>query len=121
MSALNWSGVANVDLRVDAEGQIQILEVNPRYWGSLLGSLAAGVNFPYLSCLAGLNVTFPPPVAAPVRFVIKHRLWKPFPPPRRRASDPALTDLTLAESIWRHTLRDPLPDIFYLLRRNGVV
>jgi predicted ATP-grasp superfamily ATP-dependent carboligase len=60
MSALAWSGVANIDLKYSqARGRVEILDVNPRYWGTLIGSLTAGVNFPYLACLSALNRPWP--------------------------------------------------------------
>lgn len=47
--ALAWNGVAHVDTVIDpGTGDPHIVDVNPRYWATLLGSLAAGVNFPGL-------------------------------------------------------------------------
>lgn len=62
ISALQWSGVIHIDLLYDDEDDcFKILELNPRFWGSLLGSLCAEVNFPYLACLAGFNRQFSRP------------------------------------------------------------
>ncbi|TDQ31408.1 ATP-grasp domain-containing protein [Zeaxanthinibacter enoshimensis] len=56
MKSLNWTGVANVDLFYDNNSrEYKILEINPRYWNTLLGSLVAGVNFPLIYCQAVLG------------------------------------------------------------------
>jgi D-aspartate ligase len=48
---LGWSGITNIDMRIDVRRKIPfVLELNGRYWFSLLGSLNAGVNFPLLAC-----------------------------------------------------------------------
>ncbi|WP_422351472.1 ATP-grasp domain-containing protein [Flagellimonas sp.] len=50
MKSLHWNGVAQIDLRYDTvNDRILVIEVNGRYWSTLLASLRAGVNFPYLA------------------------------------------------------------------------
>ncbi|MEH1966460.1 ATP-grasp domain-containing protein [Nostoc sp.] len=59
MNVLKWSGVANLDLRYNSQtGQINVIEINPRFWQSLMGSLSVGVNFPYVLYLLSNNITF---------------------------------------------------------------
>jgi D-aspartate ligase len=51
VAELKWSGVANIDMRFDVRRRLPVvLELNGRYWLSLLGSLNAGINFPLLAC-----------------------------------------------------------------------
>lgn len=70
IAKLKWTGVVNFDLRYDEkENQLMVIEMNPRYWASLLGSLATGINFPYLACILGLNRELPIVKAKPIRFV----------------------------------------------------
>ncbi|WP_156300689.1 ATP-grasp domain-containing protein [Thermococcus sp. EP1] len=46
---LKWYGIAMVEFRVDPRDNTpKIMEVNPRFWGSLQLSILAGVDFPYL-------------------------------------------------------------------------
>src|SRR5450755_250004 len=79
VGAMRWSGIAHIDLRFDADEQrVKAIEMNPRYWGSLLGSLVAGVNFPYLACLAALGEDIPKNAYALKRFVAGRaaiRMW----------------------------------------------
>lgn len=48
--SLNWNGIACVDLRRDAQtGQVYLLEINGRFWGSVSGAYdKANVNFPLI-------------------------------------------------------------------------
>jgi predicted ATP-grasp superfamily ATP-dependent carboligase len=62
MKSLNWSGVANVDIRFDINIQkFKIIEINPRYWATIEGSLLSGVNFPYLHCMLSMGKQIAPP------------------------------------------------------------
>jgi predicted ATP-grasp superfamily ATP-dependent carboligase len=45
---LEWSGVAMVEFKKDDD--YRLMEVNPRFWGSLPLATRAGVNFPELLC-----------------------------------------------------------------------
>lgn len=48
LDALDWTGVASVEFkRDDRDGTYKLLEINPRFWGSLNLAVRAGVNFPY--------------------------------------------------------------------------
>jgi predicted ATP-grasp superfamily ATP-dependent carboligase len=47
MDALTWHGVAMVEFKKhDADGRYYLMEINPKFWGSLDLALAAGADFP---------------------------------------------------------------------------
>lgn len=49
LKKMKWVGVAMVEFRIDSRDNIpKLMEVNPRFWGSLQLSILAGVDFPYL-------------------------------------------------------------------------
>jgi predicted ATP-grasp superfamily ATP-dependent carboligase len=51
LEKLNWHGVAMVEFKKDRrDGKFKLIEINPKFWGSLDLSISAGVNFPYLAC-----------------------------------------------------------------------
>jgi predicted ATP-grasp superfamily ATP-dependent carboligase len=66
-----WDGVANFDfIYSNADNRYYLLEINPRYWQSLMASVSAGVNFPVLHCLTTMGHPLPtnlPPIT-PVLF-----------------------------------------------------
>jgi predicted ATP-grasp superfamily ATP-dependent carboligase len=49
LEAMNWHGVAMVEFRIDSrDGIPKLMEINPRFWGSLSLAINAGVDFPDL-------------------------------------------------------------------------
>jgi predicted ATP-grasp superfamily ATP-dependent carboligase len=70
MVSLNWSGVAHIDMRYDVKDEnFKVIEINPRFWGSLDASLIAGVNFPHFYCLSSKSIKFDVPKYDNVRFL----------------------------------------------------
>ena len=52
-----YSGVAHLDFRVDSRDSTpKLLDFNARFWHSLRGSKAAGVDFAYLYCLTAYGI-----------------------------------------------------------------
>jgi len=54
LKALGWYGVAMVEFKVDPRDNIpKLMEVNPKFWGSIQLPIVSGVDFPYLLyCMA---------------------------------------------------------------------
>ena len=49
LEALDWHGIAEVEFRMDLRDETpKLMEINPRFWGSLSVAIRAGVDFPYL-------------------------------------------------------------------------
>jgi len=49
LKALNWFGIAMVEFKVDPRDNTpKLMEINPRFWGSLALAVHSGVNFPFL-------------------------------------------------------------------------
>ncbi len=61
LKALDWFGVAMVEFKMDPrDGIPKLMEINPRFWGSLSLAVAAGVNFPYLLLKMSRGENFKP-------------------------------------------------------------
>ncbi|HRR70328.1 MAG TPA: ATP-grasp domain-containing protein [Desulfomonilia bacterium] len=49
LMSLKWHGVVMLEFKEDPRnGQCVLLEINPKFWGSIALPIAAGVDFPYL-------------------------------------------------------------------------
>jgi predicted ATP-grasp superfamily ATP-dependent carboligase len=55
LKALNWTGVAMVEFKGDLDGDISLMEINPRFWGSLPLSVASQCDIPYAYYRAALG------------------------------------------------------------------
>jgi D-aspartate ligase len=112
VSALKWNGIAHIDMRVRrSDRSICVIEINPRFWGSLEGSLYAGVNFPYIACLASLGRTFPMPEYRDSRYM------SAFTAVRRMMKRKPVVHLFKETNLLSH-LKDPLP-VLMRLSRSG--
>jgi predicted ATP-grasp superfamily ATP-dependent carboligase len=65
---LGWTGVAMVEFKKDDD--FRLMEVNPRFWGSLPLATRAGVNFPELLCRLAMGDA----IKAPTRYDADVRL-----------------------------------------------
>ncbi|MBT8489183.1 MAG: ATP-grasp domain-containing protein, partial [Gemmatimonadetes bacterium] len=73
-----WSGVAMVEFKEDAAtGEIYLMEINGRFWGSLQLAIDAGVDFPRLLLATFLNRSSSTEANGPVgdRTVQSRWLW----------------------------------------------
>jgi len=49
LEALQWHGICQADFLVARDsGTPYLIDINPRFWGSLVQGIASGVDFPYL-------------------------------------------------------------------------
>jgi hypothetical protein len=61
LESLDWAGLAMVEFKYDdIRNKFFIIEINPRYWGSLPLAVLSGVNFPVLHALSTIDVNYKP-------------------------------------------------------------
>jgi predicted ATP-grasp superfamily ATP-dependent carboligase len=67
LKSLNWVGVAMIEFKVDPrDGTPKLMEVNPRFWGSLHLAIVSGVDFPYLMLKMARGEAFDPVLHYPL-------------------------------------------------------
>ena len=58
LKRLNWHGLCQADFILEKDtGKVYIIDINPRMFGALFTTIAAGINFPYLLYLLSLGRT----------------------------------------------------------------
>ena len=64
LEEMNWHGVCQADFIVDERTrEPYLIDINPRFWGSLTQAIASGVDFPYLLYRIAVNGDVEPQTA----------------------------------------------------------
>jgi predicted ATP-grasp superfamily ATP-dependent carboligase len=124
LRALDWHGPAQVEFQRDAQtGRPFLLEVNGRFWGTLDLSVAAGMDFPVLTCRMAAEGD----VKAQLDYQVGLRYRWPFPYAILHAMETgrwlgAFKDFIVPRKATRSDLliTDPMPmimELFYTLER----
>jgi predicted ATP-grasp superfamily ATP-dependent carboligase len=125
MRSVGWHGPAQIEMKRDGrDGRARILDVNPRFWGTLDLAIRAGVDFPALTCRLALDGD----VAPLDRYRVGLRFRWPFPHGFRYARQDARPWRAAWEffgparsTAWDLWPTDPLPHLaegWRLLRRH---
>ena len=112
LSALGWVGVAMAEFKVDPrDGRPKLLEVNPRFWGSLHHAIASGVDFPYLLYRMAMDGDVETQgeyrVGFRTRSFLHGELMHFLASPDRFRMTPGLLDFTVPDDLL--SLKDPWP------------
>lgn len=111
INELKYNGIAHIDLRYDFQSKnYKIIEINSRFWGSVLGSILNGVNFPYLSCIVGMTGT----TAKPFQ---KHNRFFDFISIIKKPKDIFKFSVKLKETNLSFLIRDPFAHAINVFRR----
>jgi predicted ATP-grasp superfamily ATP-dependent carboligase len=114
LDKLQWNGVAMIEFKKD-NNDYKLMEINPKFWGSLDLSLTAHVNFPYFLVQRALGITIEPEFSFETnhrfQWLLNGELYHCLERPRSIPS--VFRDLFRSKNdIW---VRDPLPVLFQLL------
>ncbi|MFC2016776.1 ATP-grasp domain-containing protein, partial [Chloroflexota bacterium] len=118
----NWHGIAMVEFKLDRRTNRSVLiEINPRFWGSVNQAICSGVNFPYLLYKIAVDgdvepvLTYKLGVKTRVAFIdyatLMHQLWNK---PDKYTTLKQLFHLYPDDII---SVSDPLPTLGFLYAR----
>ena len=114
MKDLKWIGVAHVEFIIDpADNKPKLLEVNPRFWGSLHLAIESGMDFPYLLYKLAMDGDIADAhdykTGVMCRWLIPGDFLHFLSNPERFRLKPGFFDLSIKDDIL--SMNDPLPVI----------
>lgn len=114
LKSLRWTGIAHVEFKIDPrDGKPKLLEVNPRFWGSLELAIEAGVDFPYLLYKVAMDGDIEPVkeynIGVKCRWLIPGDLLHFIKNPERFRLKPNFLNFRIKDDII--SLHDPLPTL----------
>jgi len=114
LKSLGWTGIAHMEFKIDPrDGKAKLLEVNPRFWGSLHLAIESGVDFPFLlyhlAMDGDVEYVRDYRIGVKCRWLIPGDLLHFFQNPDRFRLRPSFFDFSAKDDII--SLQDPLPTI----------
>ena len=121
LKTMNWFGVAMVEFKIDPRvGTPVLMEINPRFWGSLALAIEAGVNFPYLLLRLARGENVKPvehyAIGKQCRWLLPGDLMHYIHNSRRALMKPSFFNFFSKDTAYDIlSLRDPLPTLARIL------
>lgn len=124
LRSLGWVGVAMVEFKEDPrDGRPKLLEVNPRFWGSLHHAIVCGVDFPFLLYRLAVEGDVAPVrgyrVGVQSRSLLHGELLHFLANPDRFRLKPALHDFSIPDDVL--SADDPFPILGRILSLVALV
>jgi predicted ATP-grasp superfamily ATP-dependent carboligase len=118
LRSLNWTGIAHSEFKIDPrDGKPKLLEINPRFWGSLALAIESGIDFPFLlwklAAEGDVEPVFDYEKGVMIRWLIPGDILHFISNPDRFRMDPGFFDFSVKDDII--SLHDPLPTVGRLL------
>ncbi len=117
LNALQWHGVAMVELKKDSrDGRYTLMEINPKFWGSLDLAAASGVDFAWLTARMAIDGDIEP--VSDYRLGVRYHWLYPDEilhiASRPSSIGAVLRDTLDAKVRGNVEWRDPLPTLFQI-------
>lgn len=125
LDALGWHGPAQVEFRLDPrDGQYKLLEINPKFWGTLPLAMVAGIDFAHMACQLAYRgdvaSVFDYRGGVTYRWLFPSELNTLVQQPSRRRLRQFL-NFRQPDTYYDWDARDPLPDLYRALSSIGKV